>query len=382
MRPKVVTVLGTRPEAIKLVPVIKELERNAAKVESVVVATAQHRQMLDQVLSLFGIVPDYDLDIMRPEQDLFSLTSRALLGLRTVLEREKPDFLLTQGDTTTTLAAALAAFYLHIPIGHIEAGLRTYDKYRPFPEEANRRLVSTLADVHFAPTHAARDNLVREGVPLQRIHVTGNTAIDALLSVIHRPPSATSLGLLERLGFSSGTPTANGRLLILVTSHRRENWGQPIKDLCRAIVQIVAVYPEAQVAFSVHPNPQVQEIVRAELAGVQRVHLLEPLAYEPFVRLMQRAHILVTDSGGIQEEGTALGKPVLVWRDTTERPEGVKAGVLKIVGTQGESLLLAVSKLLSDAPPHAAIARMSDIYGDGHASQRIVRALLARWQLG
>ncbi len=366
---KIMIVFGTRPEAIKLAPVIKELEKHPDKFQVVVTVTAQHREMLDQVLDLFDIIPDYDLDIMRPEQSPFEVTTRALMGLKPVLEGERPDLVLVQGDTATVMAAALAAFYLKIPVGHVEAGLRTYDKYQPFPEEMSRRLVSHIADWHFAPTETARQNLLREGIPDERIFVTGNTVIDALLSVV-KQDYAFDHPVLSQIDFAANK-------VILVTAHRRENWGEPMRNICRAIRQIVAAYPEVVIVFSVHLNPQVQKTVRKELAGVERVHLLEPLGYEPFVQLMNKCYLILTDSGGIQEEAPSLGKPVLVLRNITERPEGVEAGTLKVVGTDTVHIVAEAERLLDDPEEYDRMAQARNPYGDGRASELIVTAL---WQ--
>jgi UDP-N-acetylglucosamine 2-epimerase (non-hydrolysing) len=371
---KVMTIFGTRPEAIKLAPVIREFRKYPNRFRLIVTVTAQHREMLDQVLRLFQIVPDYDLDIMRPVQTTFEVTARALTGLEPILKEERPDLVLVQGDTTTVMAAALAAFYLKIPVGHVEAGLRTYNKSQPFPEEMNRRLVSHIADWHFAPTETARQNLLREGIVDERIFVTGNTVIDALMSVV-RPGYMFAHPVLSQINFAA-------HRLILVTAHRRENWGEPMRHICRAIRQVVRDYPEVVVIFSVHMNPEVQQVVRVELAGLARVHLLEPLDYEPFVQLMNCCYLILTDSGGIQEEAPSLGKPVLVLRNVTERPEGVAAGTLRVVGTETASIVAAAENLLNDPAACAKMAGARNPYGDGQASQRIVRAIAENWGLG
>jgi UDP-N-acetylglucosamine 2-epimerase (non-hydrolysing) len=367
---KVMTVFGTRPEAIKLAPVINRLTERADRLHSIVAVTAQHREMLDQVLHLFAITPDYDLDLMRAGQSPFEITAQALMGLKPILEVEQPDIVLVQGDTTTVLAASLAAYYLKIPIGHIEAGLRTYDKFQPFPEEINRRLTSALADLHFAPTPVARDHLLRENIPDDCIYVTGNTVIDALLSVAHRPYTFRSAPL-------GGLAFDQSRVL-LVTAHRRENWGRPIQNICTAIRCLVADFSDVTVVFSVHKNPIVRQIVNTELGGVDRVHLLEPVDYEPFVHLMKRAHFILTDSGGVQEEAPSLGKPVLVLRDVTERPEGVVAGTLRLVGTDTERIIAEATRLLTDPGAYMTMAQARNPYGDGHAAERVVD-LLGRW---
>ncbi len=366
---RVMIVFGTRPEAIKLAPVIREIQKRSPQMQTVLVVTAQHREMLDQVLRLFCIQPDYDLDIMSPGQTPFEVTNRTLSGLKPLLESERPDVVLVQGDTTTVLAASLAAFYAQVPIGHVEAGLRTYDKYRPFPEEMNRRLVSHLADWHFAPTEQARRNLLQEGIRDSQIVVTGNTVIDALLSVV-KSDYAFAHPILSQIDYR--------RRVILATAHRRENWGEPIRRVCMAIRDIVSHYADALVVFSVHLNPEVQRTVRAELAGVERVHLVEPLDYEPFVQLMNRSFLILTDSGGIQEEAPSLGKPVLVLREVTERPEAVQAGTVSIVGTDAQRILDETSRLMDDPDAYRQMSRAINPYGDGHAAERIARTLQDR----
>jgi len=363
----ILTIFGTRPEAIKLAPVIQQLRADPERFNCVVGVTAQHREMLDQVLTLFDISPHFDLDIMRPDQTLFDVTTRAMSGLQPVLEQARPDLVLVQGDTTTAFIAALAAYYLKIRIGHVEAGLRTGDKYQPFPEEINRRLISALADLNFAPTEQARQNLLQEGIPDSRIFVTGNTVIDALLStareahVFAEPP-------LSRMDFQS-------QRVILVTAHRRENFGQPIANICAAIRQIMAELPDVEVVFSVHRNPNVRGVVTEMLGGMPRVHLIEPLDYAPFVHLMVRCALILTDSGGIQEEAPSLGKPVLVLRNVTERPEGVLAGTLRMVGTHTDKIVETALHLLTNSQAYAAMARASNPYGDGKASLRIASLL-------
>ena len=364
---KTMPIFGTRPEAIKLAPVIKELEKRPAEFDLVVTVTAQHREMLDQVLQLFDITPDYDLDIMKAEQNVFQVTSRVLLGLQPLLRKEKPDLVLVQGDTTTVMAAALAAFYLKIPVAHVEAGLRTYDKFQPFPEEVNRRLVSHIADWHFAPTAAARRNLLREGISDDRIFVTGNTVVDALLATV-RHDYVFDHPVLGQLDFAANK-------VILATTHRRENWGRPIHNVCRAIRYIVEKFSEVEVVYAVHLNPKVQRAVRMEMEGVERVHLLGPLDYEVFVQLMSRCTLILTDSGGIQEEAPSLGVPVLVLRDVTERPEGVSAGALKVVGTEREPIVRETARLLTDQVEYSRMASAINPYGDGQASRRIVETL-------
>ena len=334
----------------------------------VVAVTGQHREMLHQVLDVFQIKPEYDLDIMRPKQTLTEITTRALQGLESVILKEQPNIILVQGDTTTTFVAGLAAFYNKVAVGHIEAGLRTDNKYDPFPEEMNRRLTSVVADLHFAPTPAARKNLMAEGVPSSRIYVTGNTVIDALLSVAGRPWSFDDPFL--------STVGSNGQRMILVTAHRRENWGEPMARICEAIKRVVTEFPDTEVVFAVHKNPIVRETVFPALEGVDRVHLIEPPDYVPFVHLLRRAHLVLTDSGGVQEEAPAFGKPVLVLRDTTERPEGVAAGTARLIGPEEEAIVEHVTRLLRDEMEYQAMSKAVSPYGDGKAAERIIDAIL------
>lgn len=366
---KIALVFGTRPEAIKLAPVIRRL-REHQRLRPVVIVTAQHREILDQVLAVFGIHPDHDLNLMQPGQDPFTITSGVLERLRSVLETGHPDVLLVQGDTTSSLAAALSAFYLRIPIGHVEAGLRSFKKYQPFPEEINRRLTSVMADWHFAPPELARQNLLQENVSADRIFVTGNTVIDALQWIVQQPIPVEATALLESLGLGD-----NSKRMILVTTHRRENWGEPIRRICLALKTLVERHPDNIIAFSIHPNLAVHQVIHQVLADVQAVHLLEPISYLPFVHLMARAEIILTDSGGIQEEAPSFGKPVLVLREVTERPEGIEAGVLKVVGTETERIVVETSRLLTDQDSYARMARQINPYGDGHAAERIVLTL-------
>ena len=363
----ILTIFGTRPEAIKLAPVIHQLQADPEHFRCAVAVTAQHREMLDQVLGLFHIAPDYDLDIMQANQSLFDVTTRALAGLQPILERVQPDFVLVQGDTTTAFVAALAAYYLKIPIGHVEAGLRTHDKYQPFPEEINRRLISALADLNFAPTEQARQNLLQEGTPDARIFVTGNTVIDALLATARESHIFTELPL-SQMDF-------HARRVILVTAHRRENFGEPIANICAALRQIMDAAPDVEIVFSVHRNPNVRGVVNQTLGDLPRVHLIEPLDYAPFVHLMARCALILTDSGGVQEEAPSLGKPVLVLRNVTERPEGVLAGTLRMVGTNTEKIVQTAVYLLTNDQAYAAMARASNPYGDGKASLRIASLL-------
>jgi UDP-N-acetylglucosamine 2-epimerase (non-hydrolysing) len=368
-RLKVITIIGTRPEAIKMAPVIKELAKYPDEIASLVCATAQHREMLDQVLDGFGIRPDYDLDVMLPGQTLSQLTANILTRLDHVVAEEQPDWVLVQGDTTTVMVASLVAYYHRVRVGHVEAGLRTNDKWQPYPEEINRRIADVLADLYFAPTEGSRQNLLREGVLDQAIVVTGNTVIDALLMTVHQ---------LEQEASHSQLWPSNGRRLILVTAHRRENFGQPLTHICRALAEIAAHYPsDVQLIYPVHPNPNVLGPVYQMLDGIPNVTLTEPLGYRDFVRLMSQAHLILTDSGGLQEEAPSLGVPVLVLRDVTERPEGVAAGVIKVVGTDEQAILDEVSTLLEDNQAYQRMARGTNPYGDGQASRRIVEAIWA-----
>lgn len=368
---KILCVFGTRPEAIKLAPVVLEL-RSRAEFQVSVCVTAQHREMLDQVLETFAIRPDYDLGIMRPGQDLFELTARCLTGLRDVLEKEQPAWVVVQGDTTTVLAAALAAFYLGLRVAHVEAGLRTFDKRRPFPEEINRRLASHVADLHFAPTETARRNLRSEGVPDESIFVTGNTVVDALLYVREKyrgrwpaPPGMRALSSKE----------APGKRLVLVTGHRRESFGPGFERICEALRRI-AERPDVEVVYPVHLNPNVHGPVFRILGNSPNVQLLEPAPYVPFVGLMESAFLILTDSGGIQEEAPSLGKPVLVMREVTERPEAVEAGTVRLVGTDVERIVSAVGELLDDPAAYQRMSRAHNPYGDGQAAGRIANILL------
>lgn len=365
---KVMTVFGTRPDAIKMSPVVLELQRFPEKVKVVIAVTGQHREMLHQVLDVFHIKPQYNLDIMRPKQSLAEITTRSLEGLEGIVIRERPDIVLAQGDTTTTFAASLAAFYNRVAVGHVEAGLRTDNKYDPFPEEMNRRLTTVLADLHFAPTPAAKKNLLAEGIPASRIYVTGNTVIDALLSVAETASDISDIPGLAKVNL-------DGRRMILVTAHRRENWGEPMRRICVAIRSIVEAFPDTEVVFAVHRNPIVRDIVFKELGGAERVHLIEPPDYVPFVHLLKKAHLILTDSGGVQEEAPALGKPVLVMRKTTERPEGVEAGTAALTGTESDDVFQAAAKLLTDQNAYNNMARAINPYGDGSASVRIREAL-------
>lgn len=373
-RIKVLTVLGTRPEVIKLAPVIKELERYPDRVELRICLTAQHREMLDQMLNLFEIIPHIDLNLMQPDQSLADLTSRVMSKITEVLEREKPDWVLIQGDTTTVMVTALAAFYLRIPVGHIEAGLRTNDPYRPFPEEINRRLVSVLATYHFAPTKRAYDALLHEGICSDRIFLTGNTVIDALHWILHTPVSREAQKLIASLGI--GDPVCSKKL-ILVTAHRRESFGAPFESLCLGLRRIADHNDDVIIVYPVHLNPNVRTPVWKLLANHSGIRLIEPLSYEPFIRLMNAAYLVLTDSGGIQEEASVLGKPVLVLREVTERPEILEAGIGKLVGTDAEKIAMETEKLLRDKEHYQSMAKSAELFGDGQAAKRIVNALIA-----
>ena len=369
---RVLTIFGTRPEAIKMAPLAIRLGADS-RFDSKVCVTAQHREMLDQVLDLFQLVPDYDLDLMKPGQTLSELTGRILTSVEGVLQSFRPDIVLVHGDTSTTLATSLAAYYQQIPVGHVEAGLRTGNLYSPWPEEANRKLTGALASLHFAPTDIARQNLIREGVADTQIYVTGNTVIDALLEVrdkIHGAPSLTSQ-CNEQFSFLDAS-----RKLILVTGHRRESFGAGFERICQSLAAIAESHPDVEILYPVHLNPNVQEPVRRLLGSNPRVHLIEPLDYLPFVYLMDRSYLILTDSGGIQEEAPSLGKPVLVMRDTTERPEAVTAGTVRLVGTDVEAITEAVKELLTDSAAYKRMSLAHNPYGDGHACHRITEALL------
>jgi UDP-N-acetylglucosamine 2-epimerase (non-hydrolysing) len=371
--PRVLLIFGTRPEAIKLAPVVRRLRQWPERFETRVAATAQHREMLDQVLDAFSIQPDYDLDLMRPGQSLFESASRILSALEGVLQQERPDCALVQGDTTTAFAGALAAFYLNIPVGHVEAGLRTGDSRQPFPEEMNRALVGRLASMHFAPTAQAAENLKREGVKPDDIFVTGNTGIDAVLEIRDSLEAAGATGCRIY-----GRPTLDRtKKLILVTAHRRESFGDGFENICRALARLAA-RGDAEIVYPVHPNPHVQDPVNRLLRGVAGIHLLDPLPYVPFVDLMRKAHVLLTDSGGIQEEGPSLGKPVLVMREKTERPEAVAAGTARLVGVSEERIVMETALLLDDRAEYERRSHIHNPYGDGHAAERIRRILDAR----
>ncbi|WP_028784110.1 non-hydrolyzing UDP-N-acetylglucosamine 2-epimerase [Thalassobacillus devorans] len=360
---KVMTIFGTRPEAIKMAPLVLELKKRTDQFDPIVTVTAQHREMLDQVLEIFDITPDYDLDIMKQRQTLTQITSRAMEGLDEVIKETKPDMILVHGDTTTTFAASLAAYYNQIPVGHVEAGLRTWNKYSPFPEEMNRQLTGVMADLHFAPTNKSRDNLLAENKPNEQIFVTGNTAIDALKTTVDDNYSSE---VLDNLG---------DRRLVLMTAHRRENLGNNMEQMFRAIKRLVETHDDVQVVYPVHLNPVVQETAGRILGNDDRIQLIDPLGVIDFHNFASRAHLILTDSGGVQEEAPSLGVPVLVLRDTTERPEGIEAGTLKLAGTEEAHIFELANELLSDEQAHEAMAKASNPYGDGQASSRIAEAI-------
>ena len=370
---KVMTVFGTRPEAIKMAPVVLELKKYPDLITPIVAVTAQHRDMLDQVLNLFNIKPDYDLNIMAQGQTLFDITTKAMNGLNEVLSKEKPDIVVVHGDTTTTFAGALAAYYHETAVGHVEAGLRTYNKYSPFPEEMNRKLTGAIADLHFAPTDTASGNLKAEGTKEDEIFVTGNTVIDAL----HKTVTDDFKFDDEKL---ANIDYENKRI-ILVTTHRRENLGEPMRHVYKALKDIVNEFDDVEIVFPVHKNPKVREVVNEELGNIEAVHLIDPLDYEPFANLMHRAFLVLTDSGGIQEEAPSLGKPVLVLRDTTERPEAVKAGTVKLIGTERQKVYEETKYLLTDHDEYQRMANTCNPYGDGKASKRIIEAILYHYGL-
>lgn len=360
---KIIVVFGTRPEAIKLCSLVLELKKNH-EFKTLVLVTAQHREMLDQVLSIFNVVPDYDLNIMGVNQTLFDITSRVLVETGKILEKERPDFVIVQGDTTTTFATALAAFYLQIKVLHVEAGLRTYNKYSPFPEELNRKMTGVIADFHFAATERNKSNLLKEGVPETNISVTGNTVIDSLLWVKEKM-------LKNQSGYTQLDALDLDRKIILITGHRRENFGIEFENICNAIKKIALTYKDIDVVYPVHFNPNVRKPVNAILAGIPNVKIIEPLEYEPFVFLMIKSFLIITDSGGIQEEAPSLGKPVLVIRNTTERQEAVEAGCVKLVGTNLENIFNEAKKLIENEEEYIAMARIENPYGDGKACEKI-----------
>ena len=361
---KVMSIFGTRPEAIKMAPLVKELEKRK-EIESIVCVTAQHREMLDQVLNTFDIKPDYDLNIMKQGQSLADVTTRALVGLEEVIKEVKPDIVLVHGDTTTTFAGALAAFYNQVAIGHVEAGLRTYDKYSPYPEEMNRQMVDRLSDMYFAPTEISKDNLLKENIDESKIYITGNTAIDAMSTTVDENYTHPELDWINA-----------GERMILLTAHRRENLGEPMRHIFRAIKRVVDEFSDVKVIYPIHMNPRVREVANEVFGDADRVKLIEPLEVFDFHNFQNKSYIILTDSGGIQEEAPSLGKPVLVLRDTTERPEGIKAGTLKLVGTDEDVIYEETKKLLLDKKEYEKMSKASNPYGDGHASERIVDAII------
>ena len=374
---RVLSIIGTRPEAVKMAPVVMRLAQTAG-IDSHVCVTAQHRQMLDQVLNLFNITPDVDLDLMRPDQSLPDMAAAIFTHLDPVIKQIKPDWMLAQGDTTTVMGAALLAYYNRVRFGHVEAGLRTGDKWQPFPEEVNRLVAGVAADLHFAPTEWSRQNLLKENIPAERIIVTGNPVIDALHYVLALPPSSEALALLEQIGLpdlASETPTPPW--LVMVTAHRRENFGQPLENICAALRSLAETYgKDIRIVYAVHLNPNVQGPVYRMLKDVPNITLLPPLDYLPMMTLVKRARLMLTDSGGLQEEAPGLGVPVLVMREVTERPEGIAAGTVRLVGTDTHRILAEARRLLDDPAAHSAMAQAVNPYGDGHAAERIVGALL------
>ena len=372
---KILLVFGTRPEAIKMAPLVKALQKDTEHFETRVCVTAQHRQMLDQVLEVFGITPEYDLNIMAPNQDLYDITAKVLLGLREVLKDFRPDTVLVHGDTTTSMAASLAAFYMQIPVGHVEAGLRTYNMLSPWPEEMNRQVTDRICTYYFAPTEQSRANLLQENIDAKKIFITGNTVIDALLMAVDI--ISTTAGVKEKMAkeLQEKGYTVGDREYILVTGHRRENFGDGFLHICKAIKELAALHPEMDIVYPVHLNPNVQKPVYELLSGLSNVYLISPLDYLPFIYAMQHSTLLLTDSGGVQEEAPSLGKPVLVMRDTTERPEAVEAGTVKLVGTDAEAIVSNVTALLQDKEMYKRMSETLNPYGDGQACERIIAAL-------
>ena len=372
---KILLVFGTRPEAIKMAPLVKALQKDTEHFETRVCVTAQHRQMLDQVLEVFGITPEYDLNIMAPNQDLYDITAKVLLGLREVLKDFRPDTVLVHGDTTTSMAASLAAFYMQIPVGHVEAGLRTYNMLSPWPEEMNRQVTDRICTYYFAPTEQSKKNLLQENIDEKKIFITGNTVIDALLMAVDIISSTP--GMEEKIAkeFQEKGYTVGNREYILVTGHRRENFGEGFLHICKAIKELAALHPEMDIVYPVHLNPNVQKPVYELLSGLSNVYLISPLDYLPFIYAMQHSTLLLTDSGGVQEEAPSLGKPVLVMRDTTERPEAVEAGTVKLVGTDAEAIVSNVTALLQDKEMYKRMSETHNPYGDGQACERIMVAL-------
>ena len=369
---KVMTIFGTRPEAIKMAPLVKELEKNSDKIESIVCVTAQHRQMLDQVLEIFDIKPDYDLNIMKERQTLVGIVTRSLEGLDNVMKEAKPDIVLVHGDTSTTFVGGLAAFYNQIAVGHVEAGLRTYDKYSPFPEEINRRITGVIADMHFAPTERNRQNLLRENTDDSTIYITGNTVIDALKTTV-RADYEFKDEALKNMNWDT-------KKVIVMTAHRRENLGQPLRNICTAVREIVEKFEDVEVVYPMHLNPAVREVANEILGGLDRVKLIEPVNADELHNAIKRGYLVLTDSGGLQEEAPSLGKPVLVLRNETERPEAVDAGTVKIAGVDKDTIVNMASELLSDETAYNKMAKAVNPYGDGFASERIVKAIIEKFE--
>ncbi len=369
---KVMTIFGTRPEAIKMAPLVKELEKNSDKIESIVCVTAQHRQMLDQVLEIFDIKPDYDLNIMKERQSLVGIVTRSLEGLDNVMKEAKPDIVLVHGDTSTTFVGGLAAFYNQIAVGHVEAGLRTYDKYSPFPEEINRRITGVIADMHFAPTERNRQNLLRENTDDSTIYITGNTVIDALKTTV-RADYEFKDEALKNMNWDT-------KKVIVMTAHRRENLGQPLRNICTAVREIVEKFEDVEVVYPMHLNPAVREVANEILGGLDRVKLIEPVNADELHNAIKRGYLVLTDSGGLQEEAPSLGKPVLVLRNETERPEAVDAGTVKIAGVDKDTIVNMASELLSDETAYNKMAKAVNPYGDGFASERIVKAIIEKFE--
>lgn len=367
---KVMTIFGTRPEAIKMAPLVLELENQSERFDSIVTITAQHREMLDQVLGIFDISPDYDLNIMKPKQSLSQITSNVILGLEDVMKEAKPDIVLVHGDTTTTFAAGIAAFYQQIKIGHVEAGLRTYDKYSPYPEEMNRQLTDVLTDIYFAPTINSRENLLIENFPEEKIYVTGNTAIDALKETVQNDYEHEVLNNIQK-----------ENRLILVTMHRRENLGEPMERIFQAMRTVVDSHQDVEIVYPVHLNPLVQKTAQKYLGNHERIHLIDPLEVTDFHNIAARSYMIMSDSGGVQEEAPSLGVPVLVLRDTTERPEGIEANTLRLVGTETEAVLSNMTELLNDLESYSKMSKASNPYGDGTASKRILKAIAYEFAL-
>ena len=372
---KILLVFGTRPEAIKMAPLVKAFQKDTEHFETRVCVTAQHRQMLDQVLEVFGITPEYDLNIMAPNQDLYDITAKVLMGLREVLKDFRPDTVLVHGDTTTSMAASLAAFYMQIPVGHVEAGLRTYNMLSPWPEEMNRQVTDRICTYYFAPTEQSKKNLLQENIDEKKIFITGNTVIDALLMAVDIISSTP--GMEEKIAkeFQEKGYTVGNREYILVTGHRRENFGEGFLHICKAIKELAALHPDMDIVYPVHLNPNVQKPVYELLSGVDNVYLISPLDYLPFIYAMQHSTLLLTDSGGVQEEAPSLGKPVLVMRDTTERPEAVEAGTVKLVGTDAEAIVSNVTALLQDKEMYKRMSETHNPYGDGQACESIMVSL-------